>query len=165
VHEDVKQWLNRYSEAQADLDDLRARRDALIQRSEAARTSAWDDLPHGKGDHADPTGIMAARIEDLACEIAERIAEARALYSEIDGAIKQIGGHGSADQRCCLQCRYLDGCSWPEVAQILFGRKPDFEEKFDNYLRRTHFIHAKALETLAKLVPCSTDTGNDTTGV
>lgn len=163
MHENLKKWLSRYSEAQADLDDLRARRDALIQRSEAARTSVWDDIPHGKGDHADPTGIMAVRIEDLNAEITERVAEADVLYHEIEATIQRIRCKHWADLRCVLRCRYLDRWDWNTTAEILFERRyPDFEERSENFVRRTHLLHAKALEALEILVPDLCGTGNGT---
>lgn len=49
--------------------------------------------------------------------------------------------------------RYLDGCRWEEVAEMLFGQRDDYEEKADSFLRRVHKIHGAALGKLANIVP------------
>lgn len=96
-------------------------------------------------------------------EAQEARAHAVALYHEIDAAIKRISCPGWPDQRAVLQMRYLDGCRWLEITEMLFGGDPDyFDERQDSFLRRTHKIHGKALAALAKLVPLDVGRENNT---
>ena len=150
----VKLWLQRYGEAERDSAALDARAANARARAEAAMTSRLDGLPHGSGFAGDSLGAALARIDGLEQEAQEARAHAVELYHEIDTAAKRISGPGWPDQRAVLQMRYLDGCRWAEIAEMLFGGDPDdFDEKQDSYLRRVHKIHGNALAALAELVP------------
>lgn len=149
MHEEVKAWLQRYGELWNEIDDISARRNALALRATAARTSELDGLPHGQGGRSDPTGNTAILLTELDREINNMVAEAKCLYDEIEGTVKQLRGRGSADMRCIIRCRYIDGFPWSETAEILFGHREDFNERYDTFLRRTHLIHQKALAALS----------------
>lgn len=152
--ENIKNWLRRYQEAARDSEALDSRAANARAKAEAARTSHLDGMPHGGGFAGDTLGAALARIDELEGEAREARAHAVELYCEIDAAIKQITGHGWPDQRAVLQMRYMDGCRWMEIAELLFGGDPDdFDEKQDTYLRRVHKIHAKSLAALAEFVP------------
>lgn len=49
------------------------------------------------------------------------------------------------EQRQVLFARYFDGHAWCGVAQLLFGRRPDYWTKQDSYERRVYRIHGEAL--------------------
>lgn len=55
------------------------------------------------------------------------------------------------EQRQVLFARYFDGHAWCGVAQLLFGRKPDFWTKHDSYERRVYRIHGEALANANRL--------------
>ena len=56
------------------------------------------------------------------------------------------------DEKAVIRMRYFDRASWPEVRDMLFGHKPDFDEKEETYLRRTHRVHESALVNMAKYI-------------
>lgn len=150
----AKQWLQRYGEAARDSEALDSRVANARARAEATKVSRLDGMPHATGYAGDTLGATLARIDELEREAQEARAHAVALYHEIDAAIKQISGPGWPDQWAALQVRYLDGCRWAEIAELLFRGDPDdFDEKQDSYLRRAHKIHGAALAALAELVP------------
>lgn len=150
----VKSWLQRYREAARDSEALDARAANARARAEAARTSHLDGLPHGGGFAGDSVGVALARVDELEREAQETRAHALELYHEIDSVIKRISGPGWPDQRAVLQMRYLDGCRWVEVAELLYGQDPDeFMERQDSFVRQVHKLHGKALAALAELVP------------
>lgn len=152
--EAVKSWLQRYQEAARDSEALDSRVANARAKAEAAKVSRLDGMPHATGYAGDTLGAALARISELEGEAREARARAVELYHEIDAAIKQITGPGWPDMRAVLQMRYLDGCRWMEIAELLFGGDPDdFAEKQDTYLRRTHKVHGKALAALAEFVP------------
>lgn len=149
----VKQWLQRYGEAERDSAALDSRVANARAKAEAAKVSRLDGMPHATGYAVDTLGAAMARIDGLEQEAQEARAHAVALYGEIDAAVKQLTGPGWSDRRAVLQIRYLDGCRWEEVAEMLFGQRDDYEEKADSFLRRVHKIHGKALAALAEFVP------------
>ena len=149
----VKSWLQQYREAVRASESLDARAANARARAEAARTSHLDGMPRGGGFIGDTLGAALARIDGLEQEAQEARAHAVALYGETDAAIKGISGPGWPDQRAVLQMRYLDGCQWAEIAELLFGQRDNYEERADSFLRRVHKIHGSALAALAELVP------------
>lgn len=151
--ENIKNWLRRYQEAARDSEALDSRVANARAKAEAARTSHFDGMPHGSGFAGDTLGAALARIGELEQEAQEARAHAVALYGEIDAAIKGISGPGWPDMRAVLQMRYLDGCRWIEIAELLFGQQDDYEERADSFLRRVHKIHGAALAALAEFVP------------
>lgn len=152
--EAAKDWLRRYREAARDSEALDARAANARARAEAARASHLDGQPHGSGFAGDSVGVALAWIDELEREAQEARAHALKLYHEIDSTIKGISGPGWPDQRAVLQMRYLDGCKWVEVAELLYGQDPDeFMERQDSFVRQVHKLHGKALAALAELVP------------
>lgn len=150
----VKIWLQRYREAARDSEALDSRVANARAKAEAAKVSRLDGMPHATGYAGDTLGAALARIDELEGEAREARAHAVELYHEIDAAIKQVNGPGWPDMRAVLQMRYLDGCRWVEIAEMLFGgNSDDYAERQDSYLRRVHKIHGKALAALEKFVP------------
>lgn len=150
--ESVILWLNRYAENENALDDLLERIAALRSRMESPRAATITGMPHGGGYQGDAFARGLSQIEELEEKAQDLLKKSRTLYSEINGAIDQITGKGAAHLRCVLRCRYLDCFSWNEVNEILFSRKPDFDDKVETYLRRTFRLHKEALEALQKIV-------------
>ena len=146
-------WLSRYRENESALDDLIERIAVLRSRLESPKSVALSGMPHGSRSEHDPFIRTLAKIDDLEARAQDLLAVSRILYRELNDNIDQITGKGWADKKCVLRCRYIDGFKWDEVCEILFSRKPDFEEKQETYLRRTFRIHNDALEALQEIVP------------
>lgn len=153
MHEELKAWLLRYRDAAKDADTLTARSIELRARAEAARTSRLDGMPHANGYAGDAVGVSLSRIDALEQEAQEARSHARDLYRQIDATIKKITGPGWADKRAVLQVRYLDLEKWEGVSEVLFGRRDDYEDRQESFLRRVHKIHGAALAELSKYVP------------
>lgn len=151
--EQLKLWLRRYQELQAEANRLWDRLDDLRGRVEAARTSHLDGLPHGSSVDADRIGGDLARLEDLKTEALEAQQQASSARREIVTTIRQIHGPRWADKRECLRLRYLDGLRWEDCAERMFGNDPRYSDRCDGFLRRAHKIHVEALEELANYVP------------
>lgn len=92
--EQLKSWLRRYQELQADANRLWDRLYDLRSRIEAARTSHLDGLPHGSSGDADRIGGIVSELEEVETEAREAQEEATAVRREIAAAIKQIHAHG-----------------------------------------------------------------------
>lgn len=160
-HENIKAWLRRYRELQADAGRLWDRLEDLRVRVESARTAHLDGLPHGSRGDADRIGADLSRLEDLEQEAREVQQEATTSRRAIEAAIRKISGRGWADWREVLRLRYIDGLRWEDVSEHLFGDNPDFWNKPELFLRRTFKLHKAALEELEKLVPLQVGREND----
>lgn len=150
--ENVKAWLLRYRDIQTDLDNQLARLDEMEAKIKGPRTAQLDGMPHGGGNTVDRIGSDLARLELLEAECREVIAAGNRVYAEIESAVKQIKGSGWADQRAVIRARYLDLCAWPDVAFLIFGKRSDFLDREDSFLRRVHQIHNRALVALTEIL-------------
>ena len=160
--EQLKSWLLRYQELQADANRLWDRVYDLRGRVEAARTSHLDGMPHAHGGDADRIGADLSHLEDLEQEAREVQQEATASRREVEAAIRKISGRRWADRREVLRLRYLDGLRWEDAAERLFGDESTFWDKPELFLRRTFKLHRSALEALAQFVPLEQGQENDT---
>lgn len=152
-NEAVKDWLRRYRDAMRDSESLDNRIIALRSRLEAPGAARLDGMPRTPGFDADRTGAALALLEELEEDAKQARATARAMYAEIEAVIRRISGPGWPDQRAVLRMRYLDGERWEDVASLLFGTSPDYEERADSFLRRVHKTHAAALAAISEFVP------------
>ena len=131
---------------------LRARADAIRDRAASPASPTLDGMPRAPGFDGDKLGGIIGAADALDHEAAEKEQDAAALYAEIDGEIRKIGGKYGVERRLVLQCRYLDGQAWGGVTFLLFGGRADFNEKEESYARRVFNIHKAALEDLAQVL-------------
>lgn len=131
---------------------LRERADAIRTRAASPASSKLDGMPRSPGFAGDRLGDAIGIADALEREADEKEQDAAALYAEIDGAIRKIGGKHGVERRTVLQCRYLDGQAWSGVIYLLFGDRVDFTDKEDSFQRRVFNIHKAALEDLAQIL-------------
>lgn len=89
------------------------------------------------------TGFSARRGRHLIEARLSSLLEAEAREHDALAAI--IDAIPYPEQRQVLYARYVDGHAWCFCARLLFGRRPDFEEKAESYERRVYRIHGEAL--------------------
>lgn len=122
-------------------------------------------MPRAPGFAGDKLGGIIGAADALKREADEKEQDAAALYAEIDGAIRKIGGKHGGERRTVLQCRYLDGQGWSGVIYLLFGDRVDFTDKEDSFQRRVFNIHKAALEDFAQILyPSESDKKSDYEG-
>ena len=131
---------------------LRARADAIRDRAASPASPTLDGMPRSPGFGGDKLGGIIGAADALDREAAKKEQDAAALYDEIDGAIRKIGGKHGVERRTVLQCRYLDTMAWQDVAYLVFGDRTDYSDKFDSFQRRVFNIHKAALEDLAQIL-------------
>ena len=148
----VKAWLARYGSIAREIALLEARADALRTRETSPASPTLDGMPRAPGFAGDRIGGMVGAIDRIEQEVKEKRREAAVVYNEIDAALHQISGPHAAERRTVLQCRYLDGTQWTDVAFLLFGDKDDFNEREESYGRRVFNIHKAALQDLAQVL-------------
>lgn len=147
--EATKEWLNRYTDNERQLDNLIERIEALRSRIASPRSAALSGMPHGGGYEGDSIGRSLAAVEAMEEEAQALLARSRSLYHEINASIDQsITGPARADRRTVLKCKYLDLFAWAEICEIMFGRRSDYQDRLETYERRMYKIHRAALEQM-----------------
>lgn len=99
--------------------------------------------PSHDNDHA--VDLIAQKI-DLEQELKKTVDELLEERHDIEKGIRTLK---NADQRMVLLSRYIDGESFRDVNELLFGGKEDFADKEESYMRRLFNIHGAALIGLA----------------
>ena len=56
------------------------------------------------------------------------------------------------DERSVIRLRYLDRTDWSDVLEVMYGMKPDFNDKFDSYRRKMYRARENALVNMAKYI-------------
>lgn len=144
----VKERLKTYSENQRDIDNQIERLERLITKMNGVGAQTISDMPRAKGVVGDRIADMVSQKDDLERVIREAIEEQSREWKRIEKILNQLR---KVDERAVIRMRYHDGEGWSEVTKMLFGRKDDFEEKEETYLRRIHKIHGAALLNMARM--------------
>ncbi len=153
----VKQWLSRYSENEAQLGTTIERLEALRSRLKSPGSPTLSGMPHGGGYEGDQIGRMLGQIERLEEIAQEQLEKSRLLYAEINNTIDQITGRKWPGLRVVLKMRYLDGFSWEEINKILWGKKPDFDDRTESYMRRAFRLYSEALAAIIPVLQGTTE--------
>ena len=90
--------LSRYADAAREIRYLRERADAIRTRAASPASSKLYVMPRAPGFAGDKLGRIIGAADALEREADEKEQDAAALYAEIDGAIRKIGGkHGGGN--------------------------------------------------------------------
>lgn len=137
---DAKEYLQRYGDAMARVEELKARRDELL--SLAASSSGVDMatvngerviLPKvrggagGRGGRVERFAIEAA---DIATEIDERLAECLELMEQTVDTIEHVDNF---DQRMVLTLRYIKRMKWADIVEYFQSFDPCSEQTVYNH--------------------------------
>lgn len=145
----IKDRLLNYRDRDREIDNEIERIWNQRDRMTSLKSPEMSGMPHATNTESDRIGNMLARIEEMEqhvkllidCQDKERL--------WIRGVLKHVK---SADERACIEIRYIDRESWPKVAEILFSREGDYEEKRESYIRQTTRLHGRALQQMAEFV-------------
>ena len=148
--ETLTSWLESYHERQRDLDATYERLERLESKLTSPRMATLTGLPGAAASDPDRLAHALAELQELREATTEQAAALRDLRHRIEGAVRLIDGPGWPNRRAVLRMRYIDGEQWETIAQMLFGRDPDFQMKQDSYIRRVYKIRKAALRTLAR---------------
>ena len=148
--EHLKRWLESYQEREMDFEASCERLERLESKLTSPRSAALSGMPGAAAPDPDRLALPLAELQELREATAEQAAALRDLRQRIEGAVRLIDGPGWANRRAVLRMRYLDFEQWEVIAQLLFGRDPDFLMKQDSYVRRVFKLRKAALRALAQ---------------
>ncbi len=144
----VKTRLMEYRERERDIDNQLERIDNLSEKMVSLQSPELSGMPHAQFSSHDRIGKMIARKDEIEHEVKDLMDIQESERRWIEGIITHI----KADERACIQMRYIDMESWSKVSMLLYGNKDDYEERKDSYLRRTTNVHGRALVQMAEWI-------------
>lgn len=142
----IKDRLIEYRERERDIDNQIERIENLEAKMVSLQSPEISGMPTAHSVVKDKICKMIAQKDEMEKQV-RRLIEIQDFEREwISGILSCLK---SADERACIQMRYLDVESWPKVSKMLFGHYEDYEERRDSYLRRTTKIHGRALKNIS----------------
>ena len=145
--EAVKQRLTEYLENEREIDNQIERLEHLTARMVGVGAQVITDMPRAPSVTNDRMAELLGQKEELEAEIRASVTEQSQERQKIEEILRHLK---NPDERAVIRMRYFDRSSWPEVRDMMFGHKADFDEKEETYLRRTHRVHGSALVNMAK---------------
>ena len=122
------------------------RMDRLKTKIIGVGAQVLSDMPKSPNHDNDRAADLIAQKIDLEKELGATAAE---LVEERRGIERAISSLKNADQKAVILSRYIDGDSFKDVNELVFGGKVDFADKEESYMRRVFNIHGAALIGLA----------------
>ncbi|MGM9590202.1 MAG: hypothetical protein ACI3V0_08540 [Faecousia sp.] len=148
----AKVWLEEFGECHNKLNLMLDRYEDMESKLTSPRSTALDGMPHSQGSTSDIIGKGIVRLEELREKI-DRISEQeQQLYEERDAIIERISGKGAAIMQTILRYRYFDLLPWSEVNRIVYGSKPDFDDRMESYLRMVYYNHKRGIEAVQAIL-------------
>lgn len=137
-----KQTLSQYQYLRAEIIELKQQRQDIIASLGAAPVSSG--IPRGKGSTCNPTARIAVNLAELQQLIDVREAQCLDLCAQIEKAIGAL----PARERRILRLRYIKGLSWPRVTERIYGKRGDYYERYDSYLRQVYRLHGRGISRI-----------------
>ena len=152
IHYDVqsiKDRLIRYQEKEKDIEHQRERYERIRGQLSSFGVSTLSDMPHGPSSTMDKVAETIAKAMDIESDLNRVISEQREERESLEAILRNLK---SACEKAVIRIRYFDGMPWHEVAVLIFGSEPDFEEREESYVRRITRIHGSALLSMAIVI-------------
>lgn len=147
--EEIKERLADYTAMLRHIDNQIERLERLEATIGSPSTPNLSGMPSGGGDGTSKIERQVVRKLELEENIKAAIQRERAEYKELAAMVEQMK---NPDERLVIEMRYFDREDWPNICEALFADKKDFEEKVDNYRRRTYLVHGSALLSLSYIM-------------
>lgn len=145
----IKKRLLEYMDAERYLDCQIERLRALESKMYSIGSPELSDMPKGSLVIKDRIGQMVAKKEEIENEIGGLIVKQNGERVWVQAILDRMT---RSDEKVIMQIRYLDGNSWTKVAEQMYGKRMDFDERKESYLRQCTRIHSRALQSAADIV-------------
>lgn len=145
----IKFRLQSIGEMERDIDNQTERLEHLVNRMTVAGAQVMSDMPKGGSRGRDRFADYLARKEEMEKHIQFT---SEKLRRELWLMEKVVSHLPRSDEKAVIQMRYFDHDSWQEITELIFGSRPDFDDKRDTYARRIHRLHVAALYHMASLM-------------
>ena len=147
--ETVREWLNEYLETEKEIDSNIERLEHLVAKMTGTGAQVLTGMPRASSSSTDRMADMVANKTELEEEIRAAVSLQSIKRQKIESLLRRLP---KVEERSVIRMRYFDRAEWKEVQEMMFGSKPDFEDRYDTYERRMHKYHRSALNGIAKLL-------------
>lgn len=131
-----KQYLNQAKHLDAMINCRLREIDYWKDLSVSITSGRYDGMPHSPNRPADAAFVICIeRIDEAQQDVAEKVARLITLREEISSQISLLLNR---DEQLVLRFRYVDGCTWEDIAGIL-----------NVSVRTVHRIHGSALQNFS----------------
>jgi DNA-directed RNA polymerase specialized sigma subunit len=131
-----KQYLNQAKHLDAMINCRLREIDYWKELSVSITSGRYDGMPHSPNRPADAAFVSCIeRIDEAQKDVAEKVARLITLREEISSQISLLSDR---DEQLVLRFRYVDGCTWEDIAGIL-----------NVSVRTVHRIHGSALQNFS----------------
>lgn len=143
----IKGRLKMYSDECVYYDGLVERYERLDQRIHDVSASSLSFTPRTPSPDVHKKESDIAALDKLKISIDRQRSLSVKHKTEIEEAAALIR---KADYRSTIEMRYIDGFTWNEIAEMLYGNKADFEDREETFVRRVFENQKKGIEFLAE---------------
>lgn len=146
--DEIKALLEAYINYQKRIDNTEERLAFLEYAKVSPSSPNLTGLPSGSRDGSSKQERDLIKAEELEEKLENMYAEENRKREEIEELIELME---KPDEQTVIEMHYLDGANWQAVSVALHGKKSDYDEHENRYLKRTFKIHGHALQSLARV--------------
>ena len=147
--EAVKQRLIDLRDLRREIENQSERLERLETKLVGVGAQALTDMPKSTSPSNDRISDLMQQKFDLEEDIRATLEHRRRERMFFEKIIRRLKG---SDERAVIRSRYLDGASWGDVVDLLYGDEEDLLEREDMYRKRVFKLHGRALLSMAQYI-------------
>lgn len=147
--EAVKQRLIDLRDLRREIENQSERLERLETKLVGVGAQALTDMPKSPSQSNDRISDLVQQKFDLEEDIRATLEHRRRERMFFEKIIRRLK---RSDERAVIRSRYLDGASWGDVVDLLYGDEEDLLEREDMYRKRVFKLHGRALLSMAQYI-------------
>lgn len=147
--EAVKQRLIDLRDLRREIENQSERLERLETKLVGVGAQALTDMPKSPNPSNDRISDLMQQKFDLEEDIRATLEHRRRERMFFEKIIRRLK---RSDERAVIRSRYLDGASWGDVVDLLYGDEEDLLEREDMYRKRVFKLHGRALLSMAQYI-------------
>ena len=147
--EAVKQRLIDLRDLRREIENQSERLERLETKLVGVGARALTDMPKSPSPSNDRISDLMQQKFDLEEDIRATLEHRRRERMFFEKIIRRLK---RSDERAVIRSRYLDGASWGDVVDLLYGDEEDLLEREDMYRKRVFKLHGRALLSMAQYI-------------
>lgn len=147
--EAVKQRLIDLRDLRREIENQSERLERLETKLVGVGAQSLTDMPKSPSPSNDRISDLMQQKFDLEEDIRATLEHRRRERMFFEKIIRRLK---RSDERAVIRSRYLDGASWGDVVDLLYGDEEDLLEREDMYRKRVFKLHGRALLSMAQYI-------------
>lgn len=147
--EAVKQRLIDLRDLRREIENQSERLERLETKLVGVGAQVLTDMPKSPSPSNDRISDLMQQKFDLEEDIRATLEHRRRERMFFEKIIRRLK---RSDERAVIRSRYLDGASWGDVVDLLYGDEEDLLEREDMYRKRVFKLHGRALLSMAQYI-------------